>query len=151
MRQYDVHITATANTKNLALIQSLGADKVYDYTQEDFTQRTEKYDFIFDAVGKSTFGQCKPLLTTKGIYISSELGPYSQNLWFALASLLSSGKKVLFPAPYSTQKTIPYITELLKKEAFIPVIDREYALEDIASAYEYVLRGEKTGNVLISI
>jgi NADPH:quinone reductase-like Zn-dependent oxidoreductase len=60
VRQYDVNITATYNTYNIKRIQSLGADKMYDYTKEDFTNDTDTYDFIFDAVGKSTFGKCKP-------------------------------------------------------------------------------------------
>lgn len=105
----------------------------------------------FDAVGKSTFGKCKPLLKEKGIYISSELGPYSQNLFYAIVTSISQKKKVIFPAPYSTQKTIPFIMELLKKEKFKPVIEREYLLEEIALAYEYVLSGEKTGNVIINV
>jgi NADPH:quinone reductase-like Zn-dependent oxidoreductase len=150
VRQYDVKITATCNTKNIELIQSLGADKIYDYTKEDFTDDKDKYDFIFDAVGKSTFGKCKPLLKEKGIYISSELGPYSQNIFYPLLTSKSS-KKVIFPLPYSKQKTIPYISNLLEKGKFKPVIDREYSLEDISKAYEYVLTGEKTGNVLIKI
>lgn len=150
VRQYDVKITATCNTKNIQLIQSLGADKIYDYTKEDFTDDEDKYDFIFDAVGKSTFGKCKPLLKEKGIYISSELGPYSQNVFFPLLTSRSS-KKVIFPIPYSKQKTIPYIINLLEKGKFKPVIDREYSLEDISKAYEYVITGEKTGNVLINV
>ena len=151
VKQYNVKITATCNTKNLKLIKSLGADKIHDYTKEDFTNSKEKYDFIFDAVGKSTFGKCKSLLKGKGVYISSELGPYSQNLFYALTTSISRTKKVVFPTPYSTQKTIPYIIELLKKEKFKPIIDREYLLEDITLAYEYVLRGEKIGNVVIKI
>ena len=150
VRQYDVQITATCNTKNIKLIQSLGADKIYDYTKEDFTNDNDTYDFIFDAVGKSTFGKCKPLLKEKGIYISSELGPYSQNIFYSLLTS-SLHKKVIFPIPYSTKKTIPYISNLLEKELFKPVIDREYSLEDISKAYEYVISGEKTGNVIINI
>jgi NADPH:quinone reductase-like Zn-dependent oxidoreductase len=150
VRQYDVKITATCNTKNIKLIQSLGADKIYDYTKEDFTDDNDKYDFIFDAVGKSTFGKCKSLLKEKGIYISSELGPYSQNIFYPLLTSMSS-KKVIFPIPYSKQKTIPYISNLLETEKFKPVIDREYFLEDISKAYEYVIKGQKTGNVLISL
>jgi NADPH:quinone reductase-like Zn-dependent oxidoreductase len=150
VKQYDVTITATCNTKNIKLIESLGADKIYDYTKENFTDDKEKYDYIFDSVGKSTFGKCKPLLKEGGIYISSELGPYSQNLFYAIITMFLN-KKVIFPAPYSTQKTIPYIMELLKQEKFKPIIDREYSLEDINLAYEYVLRGEKIGNVIINI
>jgi NADPH:quinone reductase-like Zn-dependent oxidoreductase len=150
VKQYDVTITATCNTKNIKLIESLGADKIYDYTKENFTDDKEKYDYIFDTVGKSTFGKCKPLLKKGGIYISSELGPYSQNLFYAITTMFLNNK-VIFPAPYSTQKTIPYIMELLKQEKFKPIIDREYSLEDINLAYEYVLRGEKIGNVIINI
>lgn len=150
VKQYDVAITATCNTKNIELIRSLGAHKIYDYTKEDFTSDTEKYDFIFDSVGKSTFGKCKPLLKEKGIYISSELGPYSQNIFYALFSGFFA-KKVIFPVPYSTQKTIPYISKLLTEGKLKPVIDREHVLDDIASAYNYVISGQKTGNVLINV
>lgn len=82
--------------------------------------------------------------------MSSELGPYSQNLFYSITTLFLN-KKVIFPVPYSTQKTIPYIMELLKQEKFKPIIDREYPLQDIKLAYEYVLRGEKTGNVIVEI
>jgi NADPH:quinone reductase-like Zn-dependent oxidoreductase len=150
VRQYDVKITVTCNTKNIERIQSLGADKIYDYTKEDFTTDTDKYDFVFDAVGKSTFGKGKPLLKEKGIYISSELGPYAQNLFYPLFTLFS-GKKVIFPVPYSQQKTIPYISNLLEKGIFKPVIDREYSLADLSKAYEYVIAGKKTGNVVINM
>ena len=100
---------------------------------------------------KIIFGKCKPLLTEKGVYISSELGSYNQNIFYALITSISRNKKLIFPIPYKTQKTIPYIIELLKKEKFKPVIDREYSLDDIAKAYEYVMTGEKTGNVIINV
>jgi NADPH:quinone reductase-like Zn-dependent oxidoreductase len=148
VRQFDVKISATCNTKNIALIRTLGADVIIDYTKEDFTKKVEKYDFIFDAVGKSTFGKCKPLLKKNGIYISSELGPYSQNLFYPLLTSMSS-QKVIFPIPLNKKKTIPYICSQLKAGKFKPVIDLEYPLEDISKAYEYVCKGEKTGNVVV--
>lgn len=151
VRTFDVHVTATCDTKNSSLIQSLGADKIYDYTREDFTQDDEKYDFIFDAVGKSTFGKCKHLLKKKGIYCSSELGPYSQNIFLALLTPFLGGKKVIFPIPYSLSQTLPYIKSMLEKGIFNPVIDREYPLDAIANAYDYVLSGKKTGNVIINL
>jgi len=151
VRQYDVEITATCNTKNIDLIRSLGADKIYDYTKEDFTNDNEKYDYIFDAVGKSTFGKCKPLLKKQGVYISSELGLYSQNLFFALFTSFSSNKKVIFPVPFRIQKTIQYIHDFLKKEKYVPVIDQEFPFEDISKAYEYVITGKKTGSVIINV
>lgn len=150
VRLYDVKITASSNPKNIELIKSLGADEIYDYTKEDFTDRNEKYDFIFDTVGKSTFGKCKPLLKENGIYISSELGPYSQNVFYPFLTLNSS-KKVIFPIPYGREKTIPYISNLLAQGKFKPVIDREYSLEDISNAYQYVISGQKIGNVLINV
>ena len=150
VNQYDVHISTTCNTKNIPLIKSLGASTIYDYTKEDFTKTTEKYDFIFDAVGKSTYGKCKPLLKEKGIFICSELGPYSQNLLFAITTAKSKTKKVIFPLPYTTEKTIPYIRERLKNGSFRPLIDREYPLEEISEAYTYVMTGEKIGNVVIN-
>lgn len=151
VNQFDVKITATCNTKNIDLIRSLGADKIVDYTKEDFTKDSEKYDFIFDAVGKSTFGKCKSLLKDKAIYISSELGPYSQNPFLALFTSFGSKKKVIFPVPFKVQKTLPFIKDLLEKEKFKPVIDREYSLLEISKAYEYVMTKEKTGNVIITI
>jgi NADPH:quinone reductase-like Zn-dependent oxidoreductase len=151
VRQYEATIAATCNTKNIELIKSLGADKVYDYTKEDFTVDTKnKYDFIFDAVGKSTFGKCKPILAENGIYISSELGPYAQNAFLPIFNSLSK-KKVIFPIPYPTQKSIPYIIDLLKQGKFDPLIDREYSLADISKAYDFVLTGQKTGNVIVNL
>lgn len=148
-RLYDVKITATCNTKNRELILSLGADKIIDYSIEDFTDSNDKYDFVFDTVGKSTFNKCKSLLKENGVYISSELGPYSQNIFYPLwTSMLS--KKVIFPIPFGKHKTIPYISNHLKTGAFKPIIDQEYLLEDIIKAYENVIKGKKTGNVLIN-
>ena len=150
VKQYDVKIAATADTENIELIKSLGADNVYDYTQIDFTVEKEKFDFIFDAVGKSTFGKCQHMLTEKGIYISSELGPFAQNVFYPLFNSFKK-QKVIFPVPFNYNKTIPYIQEALKKGVFKPVIDRVYVLNDISEAYEYVLSGKKTGNVLVSM
>lgn len=151
VKQFDVHVAATSNTKNIEFIRSLGADDIYDYTKEDFTKVNEKYDFVFDTVGKSSFGKCKPLLNKGGVYISSELGAYAQNIFLAIASKIMGNKKVIFPVPFSPEKTIPYISDLLEKGIFNPVIDCEYSLASIATAYKYVMTGNKTGNVIIAI
>lgn len=148
--QFDVQITATCNSKNIELIKSSGADKVFDYTKEDFRTDTYKYDYIFDAVGKSTFGDCRPLLKNGGTYISSELGPYSQNVFYAIFSSFMK-KKVIFPIPFSSMETIPYIIDLLEKGVYKPVVDRTYPLSEISEAYAYVMTGQKTGSVTISI
>ncbi len=151
VKQFNVTITATCHKENIELIKSLGADKIYDYTTEDFTKDQEKYDFIFDAVGKSTFRKCKPLLTHNGIYISSEVGSFAQNIFFALTTPIISNKKVIFPKPFRIKQTMPYISNLLTKNTFTPLIDREYSLDTIPEAYEYVLSEKKIGNVIITI
>jgi len=151
LKYYGTSITAICNTKNIDLIKSLGADKIIDYTQEDFTKDNELYDFVFDAVGKSTFGKCKPLLKKGGVYISSELGPGAQNPFLALLTPILGSKKVKFPLPSNIMKSIVFIKQLIEEGKFKPVIDRTYPLEKVAEAYEYVLTGEKTGNVILSM
>lgn len=146
-----VHITAVGNTKNIEMIKSLGADVVYDYQKEDFTKKEGKYHFIFDAVGKSEFGKCKPLLHPGGVYISSELGPSAENLWLPAWTSIVGGKQVIFPFPLNIKQSLDYIKGLIEKGQFKPVIDRRYPLDQIAEAYAYTLTEEKTGNVILEI
>jgi NADPH:quinone reductase-like Zn-dependent oxidoreductase len=143
-------VTAVGNTKNLELIHSFGADKVVNYEQEDFTKTTDKYDFIFDAVGKSSFGKCKPLLKENGIYISTELGKNGENLLLALTTKFRK-KKLLFPIPSITKEDVRFIKSLIEQGKFKPVIDRTYTMDQIVEAYQYVESGQKTGNVVIQI
>ncbi|GHB56768.1 NAD(P)-dependent alcohol dehydrogenase [Persicitalea jodogahamensis] len=151
LKYHELSVTAVCNTKNIERIKSLGADKIIDYTRQDFTDDDEKYDFVFDTVGKSTFGMCKPLLKDEGIYISSELGPGSQNIFLALFTPLLGGKKVIFPIPSDIKGSLTFIGRLVEKGKFMPVIDTTYPLENIAEAYRYVLTGQKTGNVVIRV
>jgi NADPH:quinone reductase-like Zn-dependent oxidoreductase len=88
-------VTAVCDSKHVELVSGLGADRVIDYTAEDFTRDTQAYDVVLDAVGKSSFGRCKRLLKPRGIYLSSDLGPLSQNPILALITPLLHGKKVL--------------------------------------------------------
>jgi NADPH:quinone reductase-like Zn-dependent oxidoreductase len=151
LKYYGAQVTAVCNTKNVELIRSIGADTVIDYQTQDFTKTEVRFDFILDAVGKSSFGQCKPLLNKKGIYISTELGRRSENIWLALVTPLLGGKKVLFPIPTITKKEVIFLKELAEKGAFKPLIDRYYQLEQITDAYIYVESGQKTGNVVLKI
>jgi NADPH:quinone reductase-like Zn-dependent oxidoreductase len=131
-------------------VRSLGAAHVIDYTREDFTAgRTGSYEAVFDAVGKSSFRKCKPLLKPKGVYISSELGPWAENPFLALTTPLLGGRKVVFPVPVDIPRSIRWIRELLERRVFVPLMDREYPLERIAEAFEYVASGRKIGNVII--
>lgn len=149
LKTHSLIVHATCDTHNIPLVKSLGADKVIDYTQTDFINDGEQYDFIFDAVGKSTFGKCKPLLNKKGIYISSELGPGIQNPFLALITPFLGGKKVMFPFPSNIRASIHTIKELIAQGKFKPVIDRIYNMKEIREAFTYVSSGKKTGNVII--
>lgn len=151
LKHFGTTVTAVCNTKNIDLIKSLGADTVIDYTKEDFTKTNQTFDFIFDAVGKSSFGACKPLLKPKGIYISTEFGKNGENIWFALITPLLGRKKLLFPLPTINKTDVEFLKELVETGKYKPVIDCHYKLEEIVEAYRYVESGQKTGNVIIKV
>ncbi|MFL0248075.1 NAD(P)-dependent alcohol dehydrogenase [Candidatus Clostridium stratigraminis] len=150
LKYFDTYVTAVSSTENIELVKSLGADKVIDYTKEDFTQDTQEYHFIFDSVGKSSFAKCKPLLQPDGVYISTELGYMAQNLFLAFITSKICSKKVIFPVPTDIKGTILFIKDLIEKQRFKPVIDRRYPLDKIHEAYNYVATGQKIGNVIIT-
>ncbi len=146
-------VTAVGNTKNLELLKSLGAVTVIDYERSDFVQEAEaaSYDYVFDAVGKSTFGACKRLLKPNGVYSSSELGPGWQNPVLALAAPALRGRKVVFPLPVAKGEYFSFVRSLLEEGRFRPIIDRKYTLDEIRAAYTYVASGHKTGNVVLTL
>jgi NADPH:quinone reductase-like Zn-dependent oxidoreductase len=148
-KYYGAEVTAVCNTKNVDLVKSLGADKAIDYTEEDFTKSGGEYDFVFDAVGKSSFGACKRLLKPGGIYCSTELGFMYQNLFLALFAFGS--KKVIFPIPKDKKDDMLFFKELIEAGKFKAVIDRSYPLKEIVDAFVYVEAGQKTGNVVITV
>ena len=151
LNHMEVKVTAVCNTKNIGLIKSLGVYEVIDYQTQDFTKTETRFDFIFDAVGKSSFKTCKPLLNNNGIYISTELGKHAENIFLALLTSLIGNKKVMFPIPSIKKEDLEYLKKLTEKGEFRPIIDRTYPLEEIVEAYKYVEAGHKTGNVLITI
>ena len=151
LKHFGINVTAVCNSKNVELVKSLGADLVIDYQTQDFTKTENKFHFIFDAVGKSSFKQCKPLLTKEGVYISTELGKNAENVFFALTTPIWGGKKVLFPIPTINKADVIFLKELVEKGEYKPVIDRHYKLDQIVEAYKYVETGQKTGNVVIRI
>ena len=151
LKYFGAKVTAVCNTKNVEVVKSLGADQVIDYTRQDFTKTDQMFDFVFDAVGKSSLAQCKPLLRKKGIYISTELGKNSENIFFALFTPILGGKKVLFPIPTITKEDVILLKGLVESGQYKPVIDRKYSLEQIIEAYKYVESGQKVGNVVITL
>jgi NADPH:quinone reductase-like Zn-dependent oxidoreductase len=148
LKYYGAYVTAVCHSENRELITSLGADKIIDYTKEDFTKDSERYDFVFDAVGKSSFFKCKRLLKKKGVYTSSN---GLINIFLIFIAPLTGGKKVVFSFPKSISEKLNFIKDLIEKGSFTPVIDRTYSIDKIADAYRYVATGQKIGNVIISM
>ncbi len=151
MKEIGAEITAVCLGDYSELVKNLGADKVLDSEKEDFTKLSKQFDFIFDAVGKSRFKICKPLLKKKGVYISTEPGPRGENIFLALSTSLFSGKRVLFPIPSIRQTDLEYFRDLAEQGKFHPLIDRVFEFEDIVEAYRYVDSGKKIGNVILRV
>jgi NADPH:quinone reductase-like Zn-dependent oxidoreductase len=150
-RYYGAEVTAVCDTKNVALVKSLGADTVIDYTTEDFTRVDGEFDMVVDAVGKSSFGRCRSLLKPGGVYLSSDLGHLVQNPILALSTRLFGSKRVMFPIPRDTRDDVLFLRDLMETREFRAVIDRSYPIDEIREAYEYVESGAKVGNVVIRV
>ena len=153
-RYFGSEVTGVCSTSNLELVRSLGADKVIDYTQEDFAKSGQTYDVIFDTVGKASFSRCKDSLKETGIYLEAALTPaiLPQMLW---TSKIGSKKAIiaftgLMPGSERTENLIT-LRELIEAEEIKAVIDRSYPLEQIAEAHRYVETGHKKGNVVITV
>jgi NADPH:quinone reductase-like Zn-dependent oxidoreductase len=153
-RFFGAEVTGVCSTANLDMVRSLGADKVIDYTKEDFTQTGQTYDIIFDAVSKSSFSRCKGSLTQNGVYLSTVPGLpiLLQMLW---TSKIGS-KKAKFSA--TGLRPVPErlvflkeLIELIEAGKLKSIIDRRYPFEEIAEAHRYVEKGHKKGNVVITL
>jgi NADPH:quinone reductase-like Zn-dependent oxidoreductase len=148
-KYFGVEVTGVCSTTNLEMVKSLGADKVIDYTKEDFTKSGQTYDIIYETVGKSSFSRNMSSLKKKGIYLAGNPGLLQivQMLWTSKIG----GKKVVFgPAPERKEDLI-FLKELVEAGKIKPVIDRHYPLEQIAEAHRYVDKGHKKGNVVITV
>lgn len=144
-------VTAFCRGEHADLVRGLGAGTVIDYTTQDLATYRDRFDLVFDAVGKSTFADSKHLLGDSGRYVSSELGPHGQNAYLPLTTRLRRGPKVDFPIPTGRRATIDHMTQLLAEGRFQPLIDRHFPMQDVRIAYEYVLSGRKLGNVILDI
>lgn len=151
---FGANVTGVCSTANLALVKSLGAHKVIDYTQHDFTDANERYDIIFDTVGKSSFSRCKRALAPSGVYLSPVLGLplLFQMMWTSKFS----AKKAKFSATgmlpaTELQVLIAELTELIEAGKISTVIDKRYSLPQTAEAHRYVDTGRKKGNVVITV
>jgi len=152
-KSYGAKVTAVVATRHLDLVRTLGADRAVDYTAEDFTQIGETFDFVFDAVGKTTFFRCRRLLKPEGVFAATDLGPWCQNPLLVIWSSINGSHRVIFPLPQSSKAKafVDFLKTRMEAGEFRAVIDREYPLEAIADAYRYVETGQKTGIVVISV
>ena len=153
-KYFGAEVTGVCSTTNLEMVKSIGADRVIDYTKEDFTKMGQSYDIIFDTVAKSSFSRCKNSLKQGGIYLTTlpNLGTMFQMLWtskigtkkakFAASGLRSSSEKV---------KDLIFLKEIIEAGKLKSVIDREYLLEEMIEAHKYVEKGHKKGNVVITV
>ncbi|MFC2113087.1 NAD(P)-dependent alcohol dehydrogenase [Bacteroidota bacterium] len=145
-KYFGAEVTGVCSTTNLKLVKSLGADKVIDYTKEDFTTNGQTYDAIFDTVGKTSFSSCKGSLKQRGVYLTVEW-PLLQALW---TSMTGSKKLMIGIAPPSTEDII-FLKKLIEAGKIKSIIDRCYPLEQTAEAHRYVDKGHKKGNVVITV
>lgn len=147
-KHFGAEVTAVDSTEKLDMLRSIGADHVVDYTQEDFTERGEVYDVIFDVVGKVSFSRSSKALKQNGTYLLAN--PVSQivrGLWTSL----TSSKKVVMETASGTIEDLVFLRELVEARKIKAVIDRSYPLEQIAEAHRYVETGQKKGNVVITV
>jgi NADPH:quinone reductase-like Zn-dependent oxidoreductase len=148
-KYYGAEVTGVCGTPRLDFVKSLGADKVVDYTKEDFTQNDETYDLIFDVLGKSSFSRVKNSLSNNGRYLLASFK--GGDLLQMLGTSISGSKKVICAlAPGSTEDLIS-VKELIEAGKIKAVIDRSFPLEQVAEAHRYVEEGHKKGHIAITV
>lgn len=147
-KSFGAEVTGVCSTSNLALVQALGADRVIDYTREDFTKTGAAYDIIFDAVGTTTFAQCQGALKPNGYYLSTVMADAAlQQPWYGL----TTGKHLIGGTAVPRPEALAVLTALSEAGRLKPVIDRCYSLDQMAEAHRYVETGRKKGNVVITV
>jgi len=148
-KYFGAEVTGVCSTRNLEMVKSLGADKVIDYTQENFTNNGQTYDVIFDTAGNSLFSSSIKSLKKNGRYLLANPKLF-QMIWGGWISMISR-KKVIFKfASYKTED-LAFLKELIERGKIKSVIDRRYPLEQVADAHRYVENKLKKGNVVINV
>lgn len=149
-KHFEAKVTGVCSTKNVDLVKSIGADKVIDYTKEDFTKSGEKYDIIFDTVGKSNFSGCVKSLNENGFYLRAvHMSP--SDLLKGVITNLTTNKKVIGGVAQEKKEDLLFLKELIESGKIKPVVDKVYKLDQIKEAHSYVETGRKKGNVVLTI
>ncbi len=142
-------VTAVCSTQNVELVQSLGGDRVIDYTVQDFTKDTSFYDIIFDAVGKESFSGCQNILKPNGVYVTTLPDPDS--VVQSVLTFLLPGKKSKLIVAQSSGQDLAYLKELIEGGKIRSVIDRTYSLEELALAHAESEQGHVVGKLVIAV
>ncbi|MGQ9873179.1 NAD(P)-dependent alcohol dehydrogenase [Leptodesmis sp.] len=142
-------VTGVCSRANLDLVASLGADRVIDYTQQDFTQDTVKYDIIFDVVGNRSFLDCKKVLQPKGIYITTQ--PFPTDFLQSFLTYLLPGQKYQVILMKSNHDDLAFLAEQIEEGKIRAVIDRTYPLSELAAAHTYSEEGHAIGKIVIIV
>ena len=148
-KYFGAEVTGVESTDKLDLLRSIGADKVIDYNQEDFTKTGEIFDFILDVVSKSSFSGCISSLKENGCYLIANPG-ISQRIRGRKISK-KSNKKVIFGSAYPKTEDLVFLKRLIEAGKIKSIIDRRYPLEQTAEAHKYVETGDKKGHVVITV
>ena len=150
-KHFGAEVTAVCGAENVELVRSLGAATLLDYRHEDFTETSDPYDVVFDAVGKLSFARCRKAVKDGGMYLSTDLGPWQQNPALALWTKCFGSKRVGFPLPRYTKADVELIKHLVEAGEYRAVVDRRYPLEQVVAATRYVETETKAGSVALCI
>lgn len=148
-KHFGAEVTGVCSTTNLEMVKSLGADKVIDYTKQDYTENGETYDLVLDTVGKTSFSRSKKSLKQNGVFLPvvMDLTELVQIIW----TPITGGKRVKGGVAVESVEDLEFFKELFEEGKLKPVIDRCYPLEQTAEAFRYVEKGHKKGNVVITL
>jgi NADPH:quinone reductase-like Zn-dependent oxidoreductase len=148
-KYFGAEVTGVCSTPRAGFVKALGADKVIDYTKEDFTRNGETYDLIFDILGKTSFGRGRKALKSNGVYLfaSFKMKQLLQMLWTKIAG----GQKVICTLSSENPEDLRFIKELIEAGQYKVIIDKRYPLEQTAEAHRYVETGRKTGSVVMTM
>ena len=144
-------VTAVCGTDAVDRVAALGPAEVIDYQVTDFTTLGPRFDLVFDTVGKTTFGACRPLLRPDGSFVATEFGPRFQNPLLVLVTRMLPGPRVRFPLPRRSHEAMTAIVDALEAGSYRPLVDRSYPFDQLVDAYRYVETGQKVGNVILLV
>ena len=151
VNHFDAKVTAVCDTKDVDLVRSLGAHRVLDRFQEDFTKTGETYDVIYDAVGRHSFRRSRRALKGGGVYVSMDLGFMYHLPLLAVATRLAGSRRAKVGLGSYRQEDLELVRELVEEGKYRPVVDRVYPLDDVVEATRYVETGRKTGSVVLRV